>query len=106
MNYPTQETDLHASQRPGSSEYQLSYLGADGDKACRYKYPVQETGQVAVQIPDEHEDLDPHYQPLNCIVNFRYQTEVGLELRVVRQLGLEQFDRQAIVLFYLLHLTV
>ncbi|KAL9959541.1 hypothetical protein ACROYT_G032872 [Oculina patagonica] len=79
VNYPTQETDLHASQNQGAPEYHPTYQEAGGDQACGYTYPVQETGQVAVQIPGEHEDLGPYYQPLNCTVNFRYQTEEGLE---------------------------
>ncbi|XP_078343063.1 uncharacterized protein LOC144628824 [Oculina patagonica] len=103
VNYPTQETDLHASQNQGAPEYHPTYQEAGGDQACGYTYPVQETGQVAVQIPGEHEDLGPYYQPLNCTVNFRYQTEEGLEPQLVPRLGLEEFDRGLLPVTQSLH---
>ncbi len=106
LNCPFQETDLHASQRAAAPEYQPPYQEAGGDQACGHNYPVQETGQVAVQLPGEHEDLSPCYQRLNGFhingVSSTGQTEQatehscsGQELQVWKQ----TLARQAIVLF-------
>ncbi len=95
LNYPTQETDLHASQRPGAPDYQPPY-----------NHPVQETGQVVMQLPGEHEDLSPCDQQLNGFhvngVSSTGRTEQAIEHGCSRQelqLWNQKLARQATVLF-------
>lgn len=104
LNYPTQETDLHGSQRPGAPEYQPPYPEAGGDQASGYNYPVQETGRVAVQLPAEHEDLPLCCQQLDGVhingVSSTGQTEKAKEHSCSHQelrLWNQELDRQAIV---------
>ena len=51
VSYPTQEIGLHTHQRQDRQEL---------------PYPIQETGPFAEWTPDEHEDLSPCRQQLNC----------------------------------------
>ena len=51
VSYPTQEIGLHTHQRRDRQEL---------------PYPIQETGPFAEWTPDEHEDLPPCRQQLNC----------------------------------------
>ena len=51
VSYPTQEIGLHTHQRQDRQEL---------------PYPIQETGPFAKWTPDEHEDVPPCRQQLNC----------------------------------------
>lgn len=86
VNYCAQETDLHESQSPDRPYYQPE---AGADQAGRYNYPVEETGQAAVQVPDENEDRPPCFQLLNVAdmngVSSTGQAEQAMEHSCSRQ---------------------
>ena len=65
LSHRTQEADPHSSQRSDRPDYQPPYQEAGADQVCEYNVSVQETGQVAGQLPDEHEDLPPCFQQMN-----------------------------------------
>ena len=99
LNYHTQ---LHASQRPDRPEYQPPYPEEGGDQASGCNCPVQETGQVAGQLPDEHEDLSPGHQQVDGAhingVSSTGQMEQAMEHNCSRQelrLWNQELDRQA-----------
>ena len=111
LSHRTQEADLHSSQRPDRPEYQPPYPEVGADQACEYNVPVEETGQVAGQLPDEQDDLPPGFQQLNVGeingVSSTGQTEQSVEHCCSRQeikLWKQTLDRQATLC--LLHLTV
>ena len=101
LNYHTQ---LHASRRPDRPEYQPPYPEEGGDQASGCNCPVQETGQVAGQLPDEHEDLSPGHQQVDGAhingVSSTDQMEQAMEHSCSRQelrLWNQELDRQASV---------
>ena len=110
LNHPTQLPDLRASQRPDRPEYQPPDPEEGDDQLSGCNYPVQETGQVAGQLPDEHEDFLPNHQQVDGAhingISSTGQTEQAMEHSCSSQelrLWNQKLIRQAIVL-HLLHL--
>ena len=105
LSYRSQETDLHASQRPDRRDYQPPYPEGGVDQACEYSVPVQETGHVADELPDEQDNLPPGFQQLNATdiingVSSTGQTEQAVEHCCSQQelrLWNQELDRQASV---------
>ena len=108
LSYRTQEADphMHAPQRPDRPDYQPPYQETGCDQDCECNFPFQETGQVAGQLPDEHEDLPPRFQQLNVAdmngVSSTGQAEQAVEHSCSRQdilLWNQTLSRQATLSF-------
>ena len=108
LSHRTQEADLHSLQRPERPDYQPPYPEVGVDQACEYNFPVQETGQVAGQLPDEQDDLPPGFQELNVAdingVSSAGQTEQAVEHSCSRQemkLWKQILARQATLCYFI-----
>lgn len=100
LSHRTQEADPLASQRVDRPDYQPPFQEAGVDQAFESNFPVQETGQVAVQLPDEHEELPSGLQQLADVngVSSTGQTEQAVEHNCSRQelrLWNQKLERQA-----------